>query len=128
MRTNDLVINTPLLWNGYQVPRNDALLKSIGSKNKQLIGYSEQAYIMQLCATPNGVDMLFIVNGICAHHAAHVDLQRVQDHVWQLTQRGIVERLGGNYRVKPEVILKLREIIKDDQKSGAVIRTTVKGP
>ena len=122
-RTDQFVTNKPLRGGGYEVPRNEALLKSIGTKKKPLIEKSEKAYIMQLCATPSGVDMLTIVNGVCAHWQQPVDLSRIKDHVWQLTQRGIIERHGGNYRVRPEVILKLRDMIKDDQNSGTLIRT-----
>ena len=109
-----------LSWRGYEVPRNIALLRAIGMKDKKAIPELEKSYIMTLCATKNGCNMLMILNAICAHWQADIIPQRVAAHMVELTERGIIDRNYGNYRISEEAMKHMRGMLADDAKTSHI--------
>ncbi len=114
-----------LRWRGFEVPKNIALQRAIGLRDKKQIPELEKSYIMTLCATKNGCNMQMIVNAICAHWQADIHPARIAAHMIELTERGIIVRHYGNYRISEEAMEHMRQMLKDDAK-GSHIRTTVK--
>lgn len=104
------------IWNKNQVPISPGLKRAIANGDRKHIHIAEQAYLLRLLSTPRGSDWLEIQNGISAHYQVDLLPSHTKQHIDQLIERGLVERIAsGKFRIRLDCLDLCKEMLKDEQ-------------